>query len=254
MSTDPRLVAIGDAIERAVATDLRASGVPVDSSESAAVIGTHDSRRRLRWRPRRRVTVLSAALAIAVPGAAVAATQLMRTDSQVAASLPQGTRALGGTHPTCTAVVANVEYHCTLASAPSSIAGGPDGGPQPGAKGESPKALALRLRSELGKARGHELRLNGVILIRERGRQIAFVKGGSSTVPYLPAPRPTARTRGWLGTVEPTVDSSRHVNGGCRALNAAGTSWECYIGEAAVRQTIISQGFLGQYAPSPGIG
>jgi hypothetical protein len=29
--------------------------------------------------------------------------------------------------------------------------------------------------------------------------------------------------------------------------------WECYLGEAAVQQ-IIGQGFLGQYAPTPGVG
>jgi hypothetical protein len=63
-----------------------------------------------------------------------------------------------------------------------------------------------------------------------------------------------AATTDWTGTVEPTVDASKHVNGGCRAQNAAGTEWECYIGEAAVKQNIIGQGFLGQYAPSPGVG
>ncbi len=58
----------------------------------------------------------------------------------------------------------------------------------------------------------------------------------------------------WKGTVEATVDSTKHVNGGCRALRSDGLSWECYIGRAAVEQDIISQGFLGQYAPAPGHG
>jgi hypothetical protein len=58
----------------------------------------------------------------------------------------------------------------------------------------------------------------------------------------------------WLGTVEPTVDASKHVNGGCRSVNAAGTHWHCYIGREAVRRQIIGAGFLGQYAPSPGVG
>jgi len=58
----------------------------------------------------------------------------------------------------------------------------------------------------------------------------------------------------WLGTVEPTVDATKHVNGGCRSVNAAGTHWRCYIGQEAVRQQIIGAGFLGQYAPSPGVG
>lgn len=57
-----------------------------------------------------------------------------------------------------------------------------------------------------------------------------------------------------IGTVEPTVDATKHVNGGCRALDAAATSWECYIGQAAVSEKIVSEGFLGQYAPAPGVG
>jgi hypothetical protein len=56
------------------------------------------------------------------------------------------------------------------------------------------------------------------------------------------------------GTVEPTVDAAKHVNGGCRSLRSDGREWECYIGRAAVDQKIIGAGFLGQYAPSPGVG
>jgi hypothetical protein len=58
----------------------------------------------------------------------------------------------------------------------------------------------------------------------------------------------------WKGTVEPTVDRTKHVNGGCRSLNAEGTHWRCYIGEEAVRQKIIGRGFLGEFAPGPGRG
>jgi hypothetical protein len=56
------------------------------------------------------------------------------------------------------------------------------------------------------------------------------------------------------GTVEPTVDASKHVNGGCRSLRSDGREWEYYIGRAAVAQQIIGAGFLGEYAPSPGQG
>ena len=58
----------------------------------------------------------------------------------------------------------------------------------------------------------------------------------------------------WNGTVEPTVDASKHVNGGCRSQNGAGTEWECYIGQAAVQQNIIGAGFLGQPVQGPGVG
>ena len=56
------------------------------------------------------------------------------------------------------------------------------------------------------------------------------------------------------GTVEPTVDTTKHVNGGCRALTSDGRQWQCYLGRAAVEQQIIDAGFLGEYAPTPGVG
>jgi len=65
---------------------------------------------------------------------------------------------------------------------------------------------------------------------------------------------PAPEVSDWKGTVEPTVDATKHVNGGCRSLNAAGTEWQCYIGQEAVRQQIIGPDFLGEYAPAPGVG
>lgn len=56
------------------------------------------------------------------------------------------------------------------------------------------------------------------------------------------------------GTVEPTVDRTRHVNGGCRSLTSDGRAWQCYIGNAAVDEQIVSADFLGEYMPSPGVG
>ena len=65
---------------------------------------------------------------------------------------------------------------------------------------------------------------------------------------------PAPEVPDWKGTVEPTVDATKHVNGGCRSLNSAGTEWQCYLGEEAVRQRIIGPQFLGEFAPSPGVG
>jgi hypothetical protein len=56
------------------------------------------------------------------------------------------------------------------------------------------------------------------------------------------------------GTVEPTVDASSHVNGGCRSLESDGLTWECYIGEKAVDEQIIGPDFLGTYSSGPGVG
>jgi hypothetical protein len=66
--------------------------------------------------------------------------------------------------------------------------------------------------------------------------------------------RPFPEVDDFKGVVEPTVDRTKHVNGGCRGLASDGRSWQCYLGEEAVRQRIIGQGFLGEYAPEPGHG
>ena len=65
---------------------------------------------------------------------------------------------------------------------------------------------------------------------------------------------PAPEISDWRGTVEPTVDATKHVNGGCRSLRSDGREWECYLGQAAVNQQIIGPKFLGEYAPSPGVG
>lgn len=162
-----------------------------DALHAAATASLDDGRRPARpraltrGRRRRRMAGALAVAVVAVPGAAIAANALI-SPSQVAQSIPQGTLALLGTHPTCTTVTTGVEFDCTLASPPSA-----DGGPAAGQ---------------------------------------------------------------WMRTVEPTVDASKHVNGGCRSENAAGTRWRCYIGEAAVREQIIGPAFLGQPSLGPGVG
>ena len=149
---------LGDELERAAAADL--------------------SRAR---RPRK-LLLAAAALAVAIPGLAFAASALISSE-EVAASLPAGTRMLQGTDPECTVVRQDVEYHCELT-----------------------KPIA--------------------------NPEVADLKG----------------------TVEPTVDATKHVNGGCRSLDSDGRTWQCYIGRAAVDQKIIGPGFLGEYAPRPGVG
>ena len=161
----PTLHRLGDALEDAAQAHLAAEQSPAPS------------RRRISTR----VALVAAALAVLVPGVALAATQLIG-EKEVAESLPAGTLALAGTNPSCTVVVQDVEYLCTLEQAPA------------------------------------------------------------------------PEVSDWKGTVEPTVDATKHVNGGCRSLTSDGREWRCYIGEAAVEQQIIGPDFLGEYAPSPGVG
>jgi len=70
------------------------------------------------------------------------------------------------------------------------------------------------------------------------------------TLKHAPAPE----VSDWKGTVEPTVDASKHVNAGCRSLASDGKTWECYLGHEAVTENIVGAGFLGQYSPGPGQG
>jgi hypothetical protein len=42
--------------------------------------------------------------------------------------------------------------------------------------------------------------------------------------------------------------------GGCIGLDAAGMTWDCFIGQPAVDREIISQDFLGQPVAGPGQG
>jgi hypothetical protein len=42
--------------------------------------------------------------------------------------------------------------------------------------------------------------------------------------------------------------------GGCIGLDAAGLTWDCFIGQAAVEHDIIDQEFLGQPVAGPGQG
>jgi hypothetical protein len=162
----PELARLGDALERAAGADL-------------ATVRPEPARHRRRLS--RRFVVAIAALAILVPGVAIAANELTST-SDVAQSMPAGTLALAGTEPTCTIVTQDVEFHCVLAKAPAP--------------------------------------------------EIAD----------------------WMSTVEPTVDASKHVNGGCRSLVSDGREWECYLGQKAVDEQIIGPSLLGAYAPSPGVG
>jgi hypothetical protein len=254
MSTElpTHLAQLGEALERACACDLAAP---------------RRSRAR-RWLSRHMV-VSAAAVLVGVPAAALAATQLLTSPAQVAAGLPAANRWLEGTDPTCTVVTPNVEYHCVLAQPPRV---GPVSSPA-----ESTRRLTLPVSVAIGRLHrtGSITRVHGVTEIHlEDGLTCvvgAMPKLACARHRGILTPRPaqawstgattatgasgtTSAATDWTGTVEPTVDVSKHVNGGCRALNAAGTEWECYLGETAVTQQIISQGFLGQYEPVPGVG
>jgi len=79
------------------------------------------------------------------------------------------------------------------------------------------------------------------------------VKGGVEYRCVL-AKAPAPEVSDWKGTVEPTVDATKHVNGGCRSLRADGLEWQCYLGQTAVDEQIIGPGFLGEYSSGPGVG
>jgi hypothetical protein len=57
------------------------------------------------------------------------------------------------------------------------------------------------------------------------------------------------------GTVEPTLDASHRINGGCRAITGDGKQWDCDLGQVAVKERIVS-GVGGKPVPGggPGVG
>jgi hypothetical protein len=57
----------------------------------------------------------------------------------------------------------------------------------------------------------------------------------------------------YTGRAEP-IGIDGVIAGGCRGRSADGLSWDCYIGQDAVDQLIISQDFLGEPMLGPGRG
>lgn len=57
-----------------------------------------------------------------------------------------------------------------------------------------------------------------------------------------------------LGAKFQTVDSTSHIDGGCISISADGRTWNCYLGQEAVRRGIIGPDLLGAYRPEPASG
>jgi hypothetical protein len=243
MTTDTRLQQIGDELQRAVAADLRPHAR-----------GTEAGTRRRRGGPwlatRRRRLAAIAAVAVAVPGVAYAA-GAFTSSRTVARTLPRSDL-IFGSGATCTVVRPNVEYHCTLAKAPP---------PDP-ITHLTPKQWDEFLSV---KVPGRRESQTGPLTPREIDRWLAARGKVLASFGFTPA-QIAASIRAWKagtagtgpgqfkGTVEPTLDASRRVNGGCRAINGDGTQWECYLGQAAVKERIVS-GVGGKPVPGgPGVG
>ena len=66
------------------------------------------------------------------------------------------------------------------------------------------------------------------------------------------ATAPTVDGPGYLGTKETLVVAGK-IAGGCIGRDEAGLTWDCYVGQDAVDQEIITKDFLGEPAgPSRG--
>lgn len=50
------------------------------------------------------------------------------------------------------------------------------------------------------------------------------------------------------------VDDDSKVAGGCRASDASGMHWTCYVGQRAVAEDIVSADFLGEFSTGPASG
>jgi hypothetical protein len=58
----------------------------------------------------------------------------------------------------------------------------------------------------------------------------------------------------YVGTKVASVDSAHRIDGGCVATSSDGTTWNCYIGDAAVSHGIIDANLLGSLRESPAHG
>jgi hypothetical protein len=58
----------------------------------------------------------------------------------------------------------------------------------------------------------------------------------------------------YLGVKMPSVDASKHIDGGCISTSDTGLQWDCYLGQAAVKHGILDQSVLGLYQPQPSHG
>lgn len=55
--------------------------------------------------------------------------------------------------------------------------------------------------------------------------------------------------RGFLGLKAETVDTTRHVDGGCVSVRDDGRTWDCYLGQSAVDHGVVRARLLGTYLP-----
>lgn len=240
MSTEMRLQQIGDQLQLAFAADLRAHARGGDA-------GARTRSRLSSLATRRRWLAVLAAVAVVLPGVAYAA-GVFTSARTVAHTLPRSDL-IFGSGATCRVVRPNVEYHCTLAKAPPAD---PITHLTPkqwdkfldvGVPGVPASSTAPLTRQQINRwlaARGKMLESFGFSAAQVAGFIRAWWAGTAGTGPGQ-----------FKGAVEPTLDASHRIDGGCRATNGAGTQWECYLGQAAVRERIV--GAVGG-KPVPGGG
>jgi hypothetical protein len=239
MSTEMRLNEIGDQLERAFAVD-----VAVTAGKRRAGLAS-----RLLAGRSRRLAALAVAVAIVGPGVAYAA-GAFTTVQQVEASLPAGAQLFAGDPATCTVVQQNIEYTCTLQTAPT-----PDTEPtlsqaQQQQLAEGPVKVTPGTPFTSADAEQDEA--------YEYQTLISFGWSSQDAHDYATGSIPGAGVRPdqFMGVKQITVDDSHHINGGCRSTSSDGSTWECYLGQAAVAQGIVTapdgpNSGLGSYSAGP---
>ncbi len=257
MSTQIKLADLGDRLEQAFTADLLTSPRHVVAAPRAT---------RPRWLRTRKARWIAALISacIAAPGVAYAA-GAFTSPQTVARSLTRGA-VIFGSHSTCTVIHRNVEYQCTLAQAPPPDPVGHLSAAQwRKLLGRAPGVNKLPTkRARLMTSPGHwkyiqvpksTTRLGQLTnayrdkVLAEFGFTTAQIKAHDQAVAAGAA---GINAGHFDGVVEPIVNASHHVDGGCRAINPPGTRWDCYLGKAAVAHKVV--GDLGAYSPGPGVG
>jgi hypothetical protein len=240
MNTDTRLQQVGDELQRAFAADVLARARAGGQRTRTRPGGSWFSTRR-RW-----LTAIVAA-AVVAPGVAYAA-GAFTSPRTVARTLPRSDL-IFGRGATCTVVRPDVEYHCTLAKAP----------PADPTTHLTPKQwekfLDVPVPGLAKSATGPLTRQQTARWLAARGRMLAsFGFTPAQVAGFIRAWYAGTAAGQFKGAVEPTLDASHRINGGCRATSGDGRQWECYLGQEAVKQRIVGRVGGKPVSGGPGVG
>lgn len=246
MSTEIKRRELGDRLQAAFAADLQAQ-----------LAVTQLRPRRERFAMRRVRWLLATGVALIVAPSVAYAAGVFTSAQSVAKSLPASDVMLGlGQQPTCTVVQAGVRYSCTLSTA---LPADPTTQLTPVQSDELAEAKTPGIEKYLAEgaaiSRPDWMREQALIAASRHKLLESFGFTHAQLQAYdaaLVAGTDGIGTGQFTGVVVPIVGADDRIDGGCRSTDGNGTQWDCYLGQAAVNQQIVTA--VGTTVPSGGVG